>query len=191
MQTTPDNTNALIRELFKIANDPVVMGNLLLKDEQDFLFSAYKKLNKSDDNTSELEAQDAYNLVKLHFKQCIDTMIEIGAVYRVHTPDGVPFISGRNLPSDHAVYHYRPHYGSLDESMAHKEPFFLLDDLENILMKRFEDTSIDFESAYVRFDERINWDTYILTDSNAGGVIGFTNVNPKILHSKYDRNGWL
>jgi hypothetical protein len=65
---------------------------------------------------------------------------------------------------------FREHRGSLEESMKTIINVESLNDIQ----KLFPDSK-KIEIKKYCYDDRINWDTFIVTDEN--GVLGFTNGN--------------
>ena len=67
---------------------------------------------------------------------------------------------------------YRDHRGSFDDSMRTVQEFESRDDLRKHLEKTYMEVGTIFIKPYW-IDNRIDWDTYIVTVDN--GVVGFTN----------------
>jgi len=74
---------------------------------------------------------------------------------------------------------YRDHRGSLAESMATVQEFEKREGLIKYLKYDMKGFSVPFKAEDLKiekymFDERIGWDTFIVTIENFG-VVGFTN----------------
>lgn len=76
---------------------------------------------------------------------------------------------------------YRPQRGNLDDAMQEMKDFQSLDELilylQEDLFMWFGKQEINKDTLHIKpycFDERINWDTYIVT-LDGWGVVGFTN----------------
>lgn len=75
---------------------------------------------------------------------------------------------------------YRPHRGGLSESMEEVVEIATKDNLVKILLKNYAPhiTNITLDNVYIRpygYDDRIDWDTHIVTIDGLGAV-GFTNA---------------
>ncbi len=66
---------------------------------------------------------------------------------------------------------YRPHRGTLVESIRHVQEVTTLQDIP---IPEFVEPTSELEIAPYGFAARINWDTHIVT-LKSGGVLGFTN----------------
>ena len=76
---------------------------------------------------------------------------------------------------------FRQHKGSLLESLDTATKVETLNDIENLpSVKQIEGFGItlNLESEFYCYDDRIKWNTYIIT-SKSYGVIGFTNGEVK------------
>lgn len=182
------NPHFLMPKLVSFANDREQMGKTLLKSEEDFAFEVYLKLHKEDPDMEHNDPFLSFQLVKDSFKECLDTLVEINAICRLKTLDGTPYISCRHFPSDVNVFYYRPQCGGLEEAMTQVFPFITYDDLEHHISEKFPETFGRFEANYVKFDERIKWDTYMLSNKEVAGVLGFTNVNPSQLPTSHQHD---
>ena len=69
---------------------------------------------------------------------------------------------------------FREHRGTLAESLKTTKNFQTKRELVDYLEKLFEIPLNDLVCEFYCYDDRINWETYILTKKNYG-VIGFTN----------------
>ena len=74
---------------------------------------------------------------------------------------------------------YRPHRGGLAEAMAEVRTVASREELISIIREELSHYSVEVkeENFHVKqygYDERINWDTYIVT-LDGFGVLGFTN----------------
>lgn len=72
---------------------------------------------------------------------------------------------------------FRQHKGSLEASMKTATPVETLEDIANLPnIKKVEENGIilNLKSKFYAYDDRIKWNTYIITSENYG-VVGFTN----------------
>lgn len=82
------------------------------------------------------------------------------------------------------AFEWRPHRGGLAEAMAEKRTFDTFEDMAAFLRDdwgAFGASPTDIQAKWYANDERINWDTYIVTGTLPDGthaVLGFTNGNP-------------
>lgn len=142
------------------------------------MLAVYLKIHKEDFDMQHNDPVSSFQHVKDNFIECMDTLVEIGVICRLKSHDGTPYISCRHFAPDTIVYYYRPQRGGLEEAMAEIYPFVAYDVLEAHILNKFPETRGNFEVSYVRYDERIQWDTYMLTNTEVGGVLGFVNGDP-------------
>ena len=81
-------------------------------------------------------------------------------------------------------FEWRPHRGTLDDAMAEKRTFADFGEMVAFLNEdwgQYGVTVSDVTAKPYCFDERISWDTWIVTGAISNGehpVLGFTNGNP-------------
>ena len=89
---------------------------------------------------------------------------------------------------------FRFHRGGLDESMQTVTEIHSMADLINLTQEKWGDMLRGISIEPYGYDERIQWDTYIVTavvgtnQDRVSAVVGFLNGNPKIWKPENDEN---